>query len=224
MSFSFASYWTPLRFKFEQKIQSRFSWIRINPNYLSWANLIFSFIAAIFIAFDHILLTLLFLVLALSSDYFDGIIARSTNQQTQYGKYLDSSIDRIGESIFFIGLYFSHLFPDICVMILLINALLTPFLHLQLLRFKAKYQPTLIEKPDRNFYFVASFLILAIFPSWNIQGYTVWILVVLNSIANIQLFERGKKQTQIFNFSVPTDPERSTLNDSNAYEVYGYAT
>jgi CDP-diacylglycerol--glycerol-3-phosphate 3-phosphatidyltransferase len=56
------------------------------------------------------------IVLALVLDGLDGLVARSTGQVTFVGDFLDATLDRYGEGVFFIGLlywYISSTPPDV---------------------------------------------------------------------------------------------------------------
>ena len=89
--------------KIETPIVTFLHKLKISPNLLSVFGLILGIIAAVFIALDDLILAALFLVIGAIADLFDGSLARKFNNETNFGAFLDSVIDRVQELSIFIG-------------------------------------------------------------------------------------------------------------------------
>ena len=89
--------------KIETPIVSFFHKLKISPNLLSIFGLILGIIAAVFIGLNNLILAAVFLAVGAVADLFDGSLARKFGQETVFGAFLDSVIDRIQELGIFIG-------------------------------------------------------------------------------------------------------------------------
>ena len=89
--------------KIETPIVSFFHKLKISPNLLSIFGLILGIIAAVFIGLNNLILAAVFLAVGAVADLFDGSLARKFGQETVFGAFLDSIIDRIQELGIFIG-------------------------------------------------------------------------------------------------------------------------
>ncbi len=83
------------------------------PNQITIAGLLASVLSGIALAFDSMLLGLIWLLVALLCDMLDGDIARlSPGKATPSGAFLDSNADRISEAMVFGGLLIGKLGSD----------------------------------------------------------------------------------------------------------------
>ncbi len=73
--------------------------IGFTPNRLSILGLVFIIIASWFIFREKILIGLVFIALGGIADVLDGMVARTTNQKTLRGGFLDSMIDRYSDTL-----------------------------------------------------------------------------------------------------------------------------
>jgi CDP-diacylglycerol--glycerol-3-phosphate 3-phosphatidyltransferase len=76
----------------------------LSANIITWFSLYFSGFAAILFAVGHFGLGGLFMVLAFFHDILDGMVARMTEQVSDYGALLDTMMDRYVEYFVFMGL------------------------------------------------------------------------------------------------------------------------
>src|SRR5262245_51732128 len=76
---------------------------RVRPNALTWLCFALSAIAGACIALGAVTLGGVLGLLGSSLDYFDGRIARLSDQVTRSGGFLDSTLDRYGEVAFLAG-------------------------------------------------------------------------------------------------------------------------
>lgn len=222
MDLNFNQIRVPFKNLIEQKTSGYFINSRINPDHLTLANLVFSVSAGVTIYFGEFFLTFILLVLAFLTDTFDGIVARARGISSLRGNYLDSSVDRLGEAAFFIGLYLSSLISEFAVFLLGITTFLAIFFHMQIINRGGKYKPAVFEKGDRNIYFLIV-LVPAIFGYLQPFMISIWVIVLLNCLAVFQLFIRGAR-APIHHMSTPTDPTETTLDDGHTLTEYGWGS
>jgi phosphatidylglycerophosphate synthase len=83
----------------------------LKPDFFNFAGLAFGLLAGVFIGVGELPLGAWMLTLTSICDIFDGRIARATQSASDYGGFLDSTLDRFVESFAFIGfaVYLRHL-------------------------------------------------------------------------------------------------------------------
>ena len=103
---------TAIRNIFSQRIElpvTRFlSKVGISPNTITYIGLIGPILTATFIYMNLFAIAGTTLLVSSSLDLFDGSLARFTNKVTKFGAFLDSTIDRLSESIVLLGLIFFY--------------------------------------------------------------------------------------------------------------------
>jgi len=83
----------------------------ISPNALTAAGFAINVVAGVLIGLGHLLAGgLVMTLIAMPLDAFDGALARATHQQTRFGAFFDSVLDRFAEAAILTGLaaYFSQ--------------------------------------------------------------------------------------------------------------------
>lgn len=91
----------PLLKKILEPIAKR---ININPNILTVISPFIALIAAVFFGSGNLLMGGLFILFSGIFDVFDGSIARYHNKTSDFGAFLDSTMDRFSDAIIVIGL------------------------------------------------------------------------------------------------------------------------
>jgi CDP-diacylglycerol--glycerol-3-phosphate 3-phosphatidyltransferase len=124
-------------------------------------------------------------------DLIDGELARISNQETKWGAFLDSSVDRYADSAIFCGIIYNYLWSSQTqVMVGLAaftGAVLTSYTKARAERFIDKCQIGLIERPER--------LILIAFGGMvNRMEFVLWILAILGHITVLQRIIYTKKE------------------------------
>jgi CDP-diacylglycerol--glycerol-3-phosphate 3-phosphatidyltransferase len=76
----------------------------VSPNVLTWLGFVFSAVAGFFFAKGEFGLGGWFVILAATCDVYDGQLARARGINNKSGAFLDSLLDRLGESCMFYGL------------------------------------------------------------------------------------------------------------------------
>ena len=106
-----------LPIKFEKWFVERMKWFSlllfhkgITANFVTLISLLFGLIAGILLAFSYMRLAVLFGIIMGFLDILDGQLASLNNQTSPWGGILDSTIDRVNESIVYFGLGIHYYF------------------------------------------------------------------------------------------------------------------
>src|ERR1700704_1546460 len=78
--------------------------IPITPNQITVIGVLLTFVAAVLVAFGHLLGAGIVLIVGGTFDILDGALARSSGSAYPYGAFLDSTLDRYSEGAIYIGL------------------------------------------------------------------------------------------------------------------------
>lgn len=76
----------------------------ITPNMLSWLGLLFNIVTAAVIGGGYLFAAGVLLLLSSVFDMADGALARVSNQMSEFGDFLDATLDRLAEAIIGLGL------------------------------------------------------------------------------------------------------------------------
>lgn len=82
----------------------------ITPNALSMFGFLLSVVTAVLIAFGHQFIAGFILLLSGYFDIIDGALARQVGKTTRFGGVLDSTLDRLSESVVLLGILVLFLF------------------------------------------------------------------------------------------------------------------
>ena len=93
----------------------------ITPNALTWFGFVLSVGAAALITTGHLFAAGFIVLIAGLFDMLDGALARHTNKTTRFGAVLDSTLDRITESILLLGVLVLYAREQSIVGILLVG-------------------------------------------------------------------------------------------------------
>jgi CDP-diacylglycerol---glycerol-3-phosphate 3-phosphatidyltransferase len=126
----------------------------INPNVLTLMGLLFSFLAALGIICDKIILAGVITLIAGGFDILDGAAARIFKKVTPFGKFLDSVVDRYSDTFIYLGLmvYFSlHRGTSNLILtgIVLLGCILIPYTRAKAETLIGKCNIGLMERPER---------------------------------------------------------------------------
>ena len=110
--------------------------LRLTPNTITVIGLVITLIASLLVANGQLLLGAAILTAGSLLDAVDGALARATGGGTSFGSFLDSTLDRAGEAILFIGVAAWLLaslddptWPMLAVMVALAGSFLVSYSH-----------------------------------------------------------------------------------------------
>lgn len=90
-----------------EPIARLFGRVGLTPNALSVIGLLTAAVAALAAANQAWLAAGLLVIFGAAFDLFDGALARATGQTSTFGAFLDSSLDRAGEAVVYVGVVIS---------------------------------------------------------------------------------------------------------------------
>ncbi len=139
------------------------------------------------IGFDWYIASLLGGILLLASGFFDivdGSVARATKKTSKKGAFLDSSFDKIAESVVFIGVAAGHLASPVLCMVGLALSLLVSYTRARAESLGVELKGIGIgERAER-------LLILAVIGMIPVKGAMTWAIVIVSIVAGITLAHR----------------------------------
>lgn len=165
----------------------------INPNVFTICGLLFGIVASLCIALDFLLLAAIFLFISGFFDLMDGAIARSTNNVTSFGGFLDSVLDRYTDLLLMFGVFIHFLmhgdiFYSLATFFASIGIAIIPYAKARAEASSIQCNTGILERPER-------LIILFIGLLFNFLPYVVIILAVLTHATVIQRILFVKKST-----------------------------
>lgn len=153
---------------------------RLTPDYLTWLGLITNIAAAVAIAYDHLIVGGVLVLISGLFDILDGALARFTNNTTRFGALLDSTFDRLSEAVLFIGLLVLYIgkgntLIDILIFLAMVGSFLTSYVRARAEGLGLECQSGLFTRTERVIILVLGLL-------FNQIPIAVAILVVLSFV------------------------------------------
>jgi archaetidylinositol phosphate synthase len=184
--------------KLKEKVQSLLSAearvahkMGLSPNVVSVIGLIFSIFsaAAYLVSFNQTWLLFIAAALLLISgfcDVLDGVLARTYDQETNFGGFFDSLLDRYSESVVYIGIIVGGLCEPFWGILALIGSLLVSYSRARAEAIGIKMMSIgLMERAERLILLIASSIVAYFwFPALNIG------IIVLAILSNFTVLER----------------------------------
>ena len=110
--------------------------LHLTPNTITVIGLGITIVASVLVAFDWLLLGAAILTAGSLLDAVDGALARAQGSGTAFGGFLDSTLDRAGEAILFIGVgtwlirtQTDPVLPMLALMVALAGSFLVSYTH-----------------------------------------------------------------------------------------------
>ncbi|MCP5464982.1 MAG: CDP-alcohol phosphatidyltransferase family protein [Deltaproteobacteria bacterium] len=150
-------------------------YFKVTPNFVSGLGAFFALLCALAFAFHKIGLAGWFMVIGASFDFFDGRLARLTNQRTEAGSFFDSSLDRVSEGLALTGvayMYHSHWLFWVG-MAAYLGSMLTSYTKAKGETMGVDYSGGMMQRPERIAYLGAGAIItpmIAYFAFPALQG------------------------------------------------------
>ena len=187
--------------KLKQKVQQLFSSearaahrIGLTPNAVTVLGFVLSFLAALAYAFvmtpSQWYLLLMAVVLLLASgfcDALDGILARTYQQATAFGGFLDSLLDRYADAFMFAGIIISGACNLIAGLAALASSLMVSYSRARAEAAGIKMESVgIAERPERIIILaVASLSAIFWFPALNVG------VIIIAILATVTVMQRG---------------------------------
>jgi len=155
--------------------------LRVSPDHLTFAGIVFGAIAGLAFARGRLLLAGVFLILAGVSDMLDGSLARASGEASPFGSYIDSVADRFTEALIFTGIaWHVRQKPELlAVLAALAGSFLVSYTKARAEALGVNCDVGLMERPERIIVLVAGALLGLMLP-------TLWVLAALTMITAAQ--------------------------------------
>ncbi len=168
--------------------------MRIHPNIITIFGFLMSLGYLVTMYEDHYRIALVFL-LASALDFIDGTVARATGTETPFGAFLDSTLDRIADIAYVLGITYAMRIPMIYGTLLICVSLLISYTRsrYELASSKSdKLDIGLIERPERILFIGILTIYIAVGRQFLICGHDmgIYIFVVLFVLSVITLLQR----------------------------------
>ena len=156
----------------------------LKPNHLTLLGLALSFVAAMNYAMGFFFFGAMFLLTAGACDILDGALARQNGEETAYGAFFDSVVDRYSDFFIISGIVMHYMNYQqfgiaALTLVVLLGAILTSYSKARMECFPIKCDVGLIERPERLILiFIGSFA--------HLMVPVLWILAILSHVTVFQ--------------------------------------
>lgn len=169
----------------------------ITPNTFTLLSLPIALVAGYCIFLKDWPLALLFVLISLAWDNLDGAIARTTNQVSTFGSYLDYMVDKHVELIFYTAFAYAGypLVSIIAASFNMLNSVAKPATAIRIPLGNADW-PAIGERADRMILMMAGMLVAIFYPvisGYDVISATLWLVVLINIIGTYQRMLFAKK-------------------------------
>jgi len=173
------------------------------PNLITLFRIVLTPLFIIFLIQGNYRKALVVFILAGVSDLADGLIARTWQQKSRLGSYLDPLADKLLMAASFVTLSIYHQIPSWLTVVVLSRdvTLATGVLIFRLADIPLVVRPSLAGKWTTTFQLITvGFVLLS--KIWALPHLVLpvffWVTGVLTTISGLQYFYRGIKQTNMF--------------------------
>ncbi len=179
-----------------RRIISILIFFKIRPNHLTFFGFLISMGVAYYFAMGQFRLAGLVLILAGLFDMVDGMVARKLGQETPFGAFFDSIMDRYSDLIMYLGLIIFYGRADrinyvVLVGIVMMGSVLTSYARARAECQIPKCKVGFLERPER--------IVLLLIGSFYYMDPVIWVIAVISNwtvvhrILYTRAVLRGKK-------------------------------
>jgi CDP-diacylglycerol---glycerol-3-phosphate 3-phosphatidyltransferase len=156
----------------------------INPNILTVWGATFAFGASACIAFDYLLVAAILILISGCFDLMDGAVARSTDNVTRFGGFLDSVLDRYADLFIMFGIFIhflrhNDLLYSGATFVAAIGSAIIPYARARAEAASLPCKTGMLERPER-------LIIILVGLFFYVLSYAVIVLAVLTHVTAIQ--------------------------------------
>jgi phosphatidylglycerophosphate synthase len=125
-----------------------------HPNTLTYMSVVFAFVAMLCFAFKMVAFGGFFVIISGACDSLDGWLARETGTVSPQGAFLDSTLDRFGELLVFLGLgvFFRHTPFLYSIFLLIMGAVMVSYARARGQSLGVDFNKGLMQRPERIVY------------------------------------------------------------------------
>jgi CDP-diacylglycerol--glycerol-3-phosphate 3-phosphatidyltransferase len=153
-------------------------YLRIRPNHLTFLGFLMSIVVAYVFATGRFRLAGVLLIVAGLFDMVDGMVARRLNEETPFGAFFDSIMDRYSDLIMYLGLIIYYGQAErmnyvVLVGIVMMGSVLTSYARARAECIIPKCKVGFLERPER--------IVLLIIGSFYYMDPVLWVIAVLSN-------------------------------------------
>jgi len=172
------------------------SFLRVNPNFLTFIGFIITIFASVCFARGKFLEAGLTIILAGIFDMLDGRVARITNSVTKFGAFFDSVLDRYSDIVMFLGLmiYYSkaqRLIYMILSGVVMMGAVMTSYTRARAESLIPLCKVGFFERPER-------LVLLIIGALSNRMAPVLWVMALFSNLTVIHRIAHTWKEASKF--------------------------
>ena len=166
----------------------------LTPNMLTMIGVGLNVLVAVVLARGSLVLGGVLLLLSSSFDALDGTLARLTGQQSQFGAFFDSTLDRYSEAIVYGGLLYYFLQKDASTETMLVYAAIIGSLMVSYARARAEgigaeCKVGLLTRAERMVVLAAGLILGLLTPA-------LWVVAILSNLTALQRILHVRRVTQ----------------------------
>jgi CDP-diacylglycerol---glycerol-3-phosphate 3-phosphatidyltransferase len=179
----------------------------ITPNLLTIIGLLLNCVVAYILATGQLVVGGILVLVAGCFDMLDGALARVTNKSSNFGAFLDSTLDRYSEAVIFLGLLFYYAsvpgseIPTILIYASMVGSIMVSYTRARAEALGLKCEVGLLARPERIVVLAGGLLV-------NQLVIALWILAILANVTAVQ------RIVYIWTVSRRTSSDRSEAKDS----------
>ncbi|MBI3966684.1 MAG: CDP-alcohol phosphatidyltransferase family protein [Chloroflexi bacterium] len=174
--------------------------VGLTPNGATILGFLLNAAAGALLALGYITTGGIVLIVASLFDLVDGLLARTTGQTTQFGAFLDSTVDRYSESALFFGLIIYHVshqefFSALLMVLALIGSQQVSYTRARAEGLGVKGEVGLMPRPERMFLLATGLLSGSIIwePLWFVANVLLAVLTNLTVLQRVLYVRRQLK-------------------------------
>lgn len=161
-----------------RKIVAFIIFLRIRPNHLTFLGFLMSIVVASVFAHGDFVLAGFLLIIAGLFDMVDGMVARTLGDETPFGAFFDSIMDRYSDLIMYLGLIIYYGSVDrmnyvVLVGVVMMGSVLTSYARARAECLIPKCKVGFLERPER--------IVLLIIGSFYYMDPVLWVIAVLSN-------------------------------------------
>jgi len=185
------------------------------PNGITYTGFVLTVLSSLVVATGSFRLGGFFLWGAAMFDMLDGAMARITEQQSTFGAFIDSTLDRYSESVTFLALaYFYSQHPNarvqlVLVFVILVGSMMVSYTKARAEGLKLEVKAGWLQRPERIF-----LLIFGLITGWMLP--ILWGLALFTNFTALQRIYEVYWQTSAL--TTPTSKPFVKPNDKSAMQ------
>ena len=194
--------------------------VRINPNHLTFLGFVMSILTAYAFSQGRFAAAGVIIIFAGLFDMVDGIVARMTDNETPFGAFFDSVMDRYSDLIMYLGLIIWYGREDrmsyvVLVGVVMMGSILTSYTRARAESLIPQCKVGFLERPER--------IVLLIIGSFYYMDPVVWVLAVLSNwtVVHRILYTRARMTGRSAWVMAHQQPEEAPQVESPKPEVRG---